>query len=96
MRDDRANHYNGEQDRRIEGVTGNQQADTARQFQKDREVPEPLAEADLVKLFNHCRETRKLGAAGRHKGQGDNAGKNPESEEAALGGGWRRVCCHCK
>src|SRR5216683_3845000 len=34
MRDERANHDHGKQDRRIEGVAGNQQTDAGRQFQK--------------------------------------------------------------
>jgi hypothetical protein len=93
MRDDRANHDDGKQDRRVECVTGHQQADCACYFQKGREVPKPLANADLVEHFDHYRDTGQFGAAGRYKDQGDKTGQNPESDEAALArDGWHRGC----
>jgi hypothetical protein len=93
MCDDCANHDDGKQDGRVECVTGYQQADCARYFQKTGEVPKPLAKADLIEHFDHYRDTGQLGAAGAYEGHGDKTGKRPESDEAALaGGGWQRVC----
>src|SRR5258705_11661219 len=93
MRDERASHDNGKQDGRMEGIAGNQQADAGRHFQNSGEIAEPLAEADLGEQFDHDSGTGQLGAAGPYKGQGDEHGKSPESDEAALaGGGWELVC----
>jgi hypothetical protein len=75
MRDDRANHDNGKQDRRIEGIAGNQQADAARHFQKAGQIPEPLADADFVEQFDYGSGTGEFGAAGPYKGKGDKAGR---------------------
>src|SRR6266851_4256218 len=83
MRDERANHDHGKQDRRIEGVAGNQQTDAGRHFQKAGEIPEPLAEADLGEQIDHYSGTSQLGAADPYKGQGDQTGKTPQSDEAA-------------
>ncbi len=97
MRDERANHDHGKQDRRIEGVAGNQQTDAGRHFQKAGEIPEPLAEADLVEQFEHCSGAGKLGGAGGYKGQSGKTGQRPECDESALAGrGWQRVCRYHK
>src|SRR4051794_37203482 len=39
--------------RRVESVTGDQQADACRHFQKAGEISEPLPDADLVEYLDH-------------------------------------------
>jgi hypothetical protein len=86
MRDERANHDNGKQQGRREGVARTQQANASSYFQKAGEIPEPLAEANLVEPVDHRGSTGQLGAASPYQGQDDKSGKKPESTETSLAG----------
>src|ERR1700722_17537189 len=86
MRDDRANHDDGKQTGRIEGIAWNQQTDAARDFQKTSEIPEPLAAADLVEEVYHSSGARQLGAAGPQKSQRHRTRQNPQRYQAPLAG----------
>ena len=61
--------------------------DRADDFQRSREVAEPLAKSDGIELSDHCRGTIDLCAAGCNESKREDDFQHPQSDDFGTAGG---------